>query len=369
MLLLSNYFLWNLSFFSLISYLTFILSTILYTLPILKTLIHSKKNKINFEYITGFDLYWIFFTFIFIFFLINFFWSGPIVSSWFGHIFFSPFQNKIFYLIILIFLSIIFVYSTIFYFSCREIFDYIIIIFSFFYWILFLFFSNSLITFIFFIEILSTLIFLLIVTSTFSTTYYYNNLNLNLHSYFNNTTPFFFSQMLLTFFWISLISSLNLFFFLILFYIKFFTLDWYFFEYIFIYLTFTASNKDFFFFLFIWLNFLFCVFLKCGLVPFYFWKPIFFKGLPIHSLFFYITFFYFFIFLFLIYLLTINLGEIFFFFLNINIFLFLIGFAFLLFILCEAYYIKTFLALSSILNTLFVFLTLLSNQQIDFFFY
>jgi len=34
------------------------------------------------------------------------------------------------------------------------------------------------------------------------------------------------------------------------------------------------------------------------------------------------------------------------------------GVLLLMFILCEAYYLKTFLALSSILNTLFVFLAL-----------
>jgi hypothetical protein len=86
-------------------------------------------------------------------------------------------------------------------------------------------FTNDIFNLYVFIEILSTLITLLLITSTFSTTYFYNNLNLNLHNYFNNTTPFFFVQMLMYFFWISLISSLNLFFFLILFYIKFLTFD------------------------------------------------------------------------------------------------------------------------------------------------
>ena len=239
----------------------------------------------------------------------------------------------------------------------------------FFFWIHFIFFANTIFTFIFFIEIISTLISLLIITSVFSTTYFYNNLNLNFHNYFNNTTPFFFVQMLLYFFWISLVSSLNLFFFLILFYLKFLTFDWFFFEFIFIYIINVSDLKDIFFIVIIWFNLLFCIFLKCGLVPFYFWKPIFFKGMPTHSLFFYILFFYFFIFLFFLIFFLSYLSEIFYFFIGVNICILLTGFFILLFILCEAYYLKAFLALSSILNTLFVFLALNGTSTFDFNFY
>jgi hypothetical protein len=124
-----------------------------------------------------------------------------------------------------------------------------------------------------------------------------------------------------------------------------------------------------FFIVFVWFNFLFCIFLKCGLVPFYFWKPVFFKGIPFHALFFYIFFFYFFLFLYFIYFFLIYMNDIFFFFIYVNIIILIIGFFVLLFILCEAYYIKAFLALSSILNTLFVFLALNSINISDFFFY
>ena len=63
----------------------------------------------------------------------------------------------------------------------------------------------------------------------------------------------------------------------------------------------------------------------------------------------------------------IYLNEIFYFFISINIVLLLFGFFILLFILCEAYYLKAFLAMSSILNTLFVFLALNSTNISDFF--
>jgi hypothetical protein len=174
---------------------------------------------------------------------------------------------------------------------------------------------------------------------------------------------------LMYFFWISLVTSLNLFFFLILLFLKFSTFDWYLIEFIFFYITLTNEIKDLFFIFFIWFNFLFSIFLKCGLVPFYFWKPIFFKGMTIQLLFFYIFFFYFFLFLFILKIILLSLNEIFFFFIFVNIFLLLIGFVFLFFILCEAYYIKAFFALSSIINTLFVFLAVNSTNFLNIIFF
>jgi hypothetical protein len=46
----------------------------------------------------------------------------------------------------------------------------------------------------------------------------------------------------------------------------------------------------------------------------------------------------------------------------------MLGFLLLLFILAEAFYLKTFLALSSILNTLFVFLALSGTNLTDLIF-
>ncbi len=363
--------LWSFSYFFIYIYTIVIFSIILYLIPSLKDIISYNKFKknTNFEYLTGFDLFWLFLTPFFIFLIINFSWSSLIISAWFGNLIFSSFQYKISFLVLFIFYVVLNIYLTSFYFSSKEIYDYFITCFNFFFWVLFLFSSNTIFTFIFFIEILSTLIMLLLITSSFSTTYFYNNLNLNLHNYFNNTTPFFFIQMLIYFFWISLISSLNLFFFLILFYLKFLTFDWFIVEFIFFYIINLSNFKDFFFIFFVWFNLIFSIFLKCGLVPFYFWKPIFFKGMPLHSLLFYILFFYFFIFLFFIYFFLIYLNDIFYFFISINILILLIGFFILLFILCEAYYLKAFLAMSSILNTLFVFLTFNSTNLIDFIFF
>jgi hypothetical protein len=361
--------LWSFTYFFSHIYIILIFSCIIYIIPSVKEIISQNKikNNNNFFYVTGLDLYWILITPLFLFLLLNIIWVNFTASAWFGNIVFAKFQFKISFLILFFYLIILTAYATSFYFSSKLIYDYVLVNFNFFFWLYFIFTSNSVFTVIFFIEILSTLIFLLIISSTFSTTFFYNNLNLNLHNYFSSTTPFFFIQILMFFFWISLLSSLNLFLFLILFYLKFLTLDWFLFEFIFLYVIELNEVKDVFFLSLIWFNLLFSLFLKCGLAPFYFWKPTFFKGIPLHALFFYISFFYFFIFIFFIFFILEYLNEIFFFFINVNIVLLLLGLFVLLFILCESYYLKTFLALSSVLNTLFVFLTINSTATLDFF--
>lgn len=285
---------------------------------------------------------------------------------WFGHLIFSSFQLKITYLVTFTFTLIWIAYASSFYYSSQEVFDYTIVTYSFFMWTVFLFYSNNIFTVIFFIEILSTLITLLLITSVFSSTYFYNNLSLTNHSYFNQSTPFSFLQTLMFFFWISLVSSLNLFLFLTVFYLKFLTFDWFTLEAIFYYVVSISNLKSIFLTSLVWFSFLFCIFLKCGLVPFYFWKPIFFKGIPLHALFFYIVFFYFFIFYFFIYFLLIYLSELFYFNIFINLVMLTTGLVFLVFIICESYYIKSFLAMSSILNTLLVFLSMSSSSIIDY---
>ena len=84
-----------------------------------------------------------------------------------------------------------------------------------------------------------------------------------------------------------------------------------------------------------------------------------------HALFFYIFFFYFNIFLFFIYFLLVYLNELFYFNIFVNLILLCMGLVLLLFIICESYYVKAFLAMSSILNTMFIFLAMSSFCIVD----
>jgi len=363
--------LWSFSFFFVLTYITLILSVISYILPIVTsyTKYTLSKNKSNFSFINGFDLIFVYSTpYILLLLLLNI-WVAPSISSWFGHIVFTSFQIKISYLIFINFIVSIILFSTTTYFSSREIYDYIIVTFSFCYWIIMLFASNSIFTTIFVIEVLSTLIFLLIITSTFSSTFFYRNVNLSFGHIFQQTTPYAYLQSILYFFWISLISSLNLFLFFLLLYTKLLTLDWYLMEYIFLYFIQVNTLKEIFTLGIAWLIMIFCIFLKCGIVPLFIWKPTFFKGIPIYTLFFYICFFYFFLFLFIIHFLTSYFSSIFYFFSIITFIFVLFGLICLFFIICESYYFKAFMAISSILNSLLVILALSTTHNVDIYFW
>jgi hypothetical protein len=357
--------------FIILFYFFFLTSILIYILPIAKNIsnfVKLKKNSSTFEYISGFDIYLLTFLPIFLSLILTLVWTFPITSIWFGNLIISSLQIKLSYLIFLFAFIILCSLTLFIYFNSREVYDFFLVLINFIFWLFVIFFSNNFFSLIFLIEITSTLIFLMFVTSTFSSNYFYNNLNLNIYNYFNNSSPLFFIQAVIFFFWTSLLSSLNLFLSLIFFYIKFFTLEWGLLESVFFYFTNTSNIKDLIFLNFVWYNFLFCFFLKCGIVPFYFWKPSFFKGLAIHFLYIYIVLFYFLLLLLILIFFIFYLNEIFYFFIATNAILTLIGFLVLFFILSEAFYIKTFLAISSTLNTLFIFLSLNSTSLIDFFF-
>ena len=300
--------------------------------------------------------------------LINFSWSSVDISAWFGHVIFASFQSKSFTLLNLSFLIFLGVFTQTTYFSSKEIYDFSITTFSFFYWLFLLFCSNSIFSTIFVIEVLSTLILLLIITSTFSSAYFYRNTNLSFGHLFQQTTPFSYIQSILYFFWVSLISSLNLFLFCLFFYILILTFDWYLIEHIFNYFILNSSSKEILTLSLSWYVLTFCIFLKCGVAPLYIWKPTFFKGIPFYTVFTYVCLFYFFLFLFIIHMLTSYFAEVYYFYSVVSVIFILVGLLMLLSFICETFYLKSFLAVSSLLNSLFVFIAIISPHNIDIMF-
>lgn len=355
---------WSLTFFFFITYTTLITSLMLYVIPALSNNLNMSSTKIKniSDFINGIDIFWIASALYSGIILISILWISPSFSIWFGHLIVSPFQLKITYFIIFYFFLLLLVFSSTTYFSSREIYDYLITIISFLYWIILLFHANSVFTVIFIVEVLSSLIFLFLVTSTFSTGFFYRNTNLSFGTFFQNSTPFMYLQSIIFFFWMSLLSSLNLFIFLIFLYLKLFTFDWFLIEFVTNFILNTSSLNEIIALAMVWFILMFSLFLKCGIAPLYIWKPTFFKGIPYYTLFFYINFFYFFIFLFIISFLSIYLSELFYYFILVNLLFILGGLLMLLSILCETYYLKSFLAMSSILNSLIVFLALSSSH-------
>ena len=363
--------LWSFSFFFFMSYLFLVTSVIIYLIPIVSTFTKytSTKTKSYFSFINSWDFFYILTTPVVLITLSLLLWVSPSFTAWFGHVVFSGFQLKISFFILFNFLVYTIVFTSVNYFTSREIYDYTIVTINFLYWIILLFFSNTIFTVIFLIEVIGALLFLLIITSTFSTSFFYRNLNLNYGHLFQNSTPYSYLQSILYLFWISLISSLNLFVFILFLYLKLLTFDWYLIEHIFLYFLSSNTFKDIFSLSLGWFIILFCVFVKCGITPFYIWKPTFFKGIPVYTLFFYITFFYFHFYLFIINFLVIYLAEIFYFYLAVFWLFILLGLITLIIIISESYYLKVFLAISSILNSLLVFLALTSPHVMDTLFY
>lgn len=363
---------WSFCLFFTFTYLTLLFSLIVYLIPIsnyTNTLTVRNSRKTLFYLVSGGELSYFFFLPIFLIFLLNVSWSSSDISSWFGHLIFSSSQGKVIYLVLIMFSLVLIMFLTTTYFSSQEIYDFFITKLNFMYWLTILFFSNSIFTVMFVIEVLSTLIFLLITTSVFSTSFFYKNTALNSGNFLHNTSPYSFLQSLLFFFWVSLISSLNLFVFIILLYTNLVTFDWFLLEVIFYYYTLVSGSLDVAFLGLVWFVIVFSIFLKCGIAPLFIWKPTFFKGISFSTLAFYIVFFYFLIFLFFINFMLTYLHELFFYYSFVVLLFIVLGLLTLFFILCESFFIKTFFAVSSILNSLLVILAMTAVHNLDITFF
>lgn len=280
-------------------------------------------------------------------------------SFWYSHITFSSFQLKIIYLILLSYFLTLSLLLRLSLSLSDDKLDFILSTTNLFYWIMFIFMTNNLFTFIFIVEILSISVMLLNTTSIF----YENNLNQksnfsNNYAFFLNL-PYFKVNSLLLYFWVSFIASTNLFIFLYLYIYYFLTLDLVLSEVVLSYLKVTWGVFSFLPYLFTWSVFLISIFVKCGLVPFFMWKPNFFKGISFKYLFVYITFYYFFTLIFILNFVFVELVEYVSIFIIGSVILLISGLLIILTQLYSVTYIKSFLAYSSILNSLLVFTLLL----------
>lgn len=299
--------------------------------------------------------------------LLVFTWTSPVVNTWFGHLIFGHFQYSITFSILFSFFITWYIYLTSVVFNTKEVYDYVISTYNFLIWTVVLFYANNTFTIIFIIETLSILTTLVLVTSPVSSFYFSNPKDLYSNLYFSNSTPLTFLSTLVFFFWMSLVSSLMLFVFLIFFYTRFLTFDFVLVESILNYIVTVSTVKDVLLILLSTFLFILVMFFKSGVVPLYVWKPVFFKGMPLHVIFFYICFFYYFLLLFFIYFLIVYLNDLTYYNSLLLVLLSLVGTLFLAIVLIEAFYLKSFLAMSSILNTLIIFLALGSISTCTFF--
>jgi hypothetical protein len=356
---------WSFLCFGPLCYGTLVTTLVLYLLPLSATQYNSLTSSYtqsSFKLISGHDVYYVVLYSIVLFFALWNAWLSCSFSSWFGHLSVTGFQLKLAMLAWFVFAIAYYIDCSSSYFSSRDAYDSAITKLSINFWLSLIFLSNSIITTIFIIEVMSALLFLLITTSVYSTNFYYRNLDFSSYNYFQNSMPYTFINSIIYFFWTSLISSLNLFLFTIYLYTTLMSLDWYLIEHVFCYYISVSSSKELFSVGAVWFIMVFSILLKCGIAPFFIWKPSFFKGLPLNTLFFYIVVFYFAIFIFFIHFLSSYM----FYFSNtysyVMLSVLLVGILTLLSVLFESFYIKSFLAVSSILNSLLVFLALSSTH-------
>ena len=372
MFLMNSSLIWSISVFAPTIYIMLVLSFLLYSLPLLSATSNFSTNSNNsttFSFVSGNYVANIVVFTLSMLLLNTISWSSSELTAWFGHIIFSSFQLKSQLVIFFSFVSVLYLLSSVTYFSSREIYDFIITMVNMYYWISLLFAANSIITMIFIIEVQSALLFLLLVTSSFSSAFYYRNTDLSDYNFFSNSIPAAFVQSIMYFFWISLIGSLNLFLFTIFLYQKLFSFGWFLLEHVFYYLVVSSTYKEMFTIGLTWSIFLFSLLTKCGIAPFFIWKPTFFKGIGLHTIIFYICFYYYCLFIFFIHLLSSYFHYLTYYYTYILLTLVIVGMLVLLTILCETYYVKSFLAVSSILNSLLVLLSIASAPNSDLLFF
>ena len=240
-----------------------------YVLPVLSTSTRylNFKNSAGSDVVNGFDYIPVLIMFIVFPLTAVLLWSAPSVSVWFGHLVITNFQIKMQFFIFAIFSLVLTTLVLNFYFSTQEVYDYVITLYGFLYWISLLFYANSLFTVIFTIEVLSSLVFLYLVVSTFSSAFFYRNIDLSFGNFFNTQMPYNHLKSIIFYFWVSLISSLNLFFFIILLYTKLLTFDWYVLEYVLSFFITTNSFKSILGLGVIWFILIMSIFLKCAIAP------------------------------------------------------------------------------------------------------
>jgi hypothetical protein len=356
---------WGIFFLTVISYLLIVFSISTYLVSLFFDLRYVKNLSRSSKYvnISGNSSIPFLFSFLLLLLLWTSLWSGPCVTSCFGHLMFSSFERKILMLITVSFLLYLVVYLSGSDFSNLQSFDYLITLYHLTYWLFFLFMSTNILTTAFVIEVLTSLIMLLLVTSfncsTYSSQDSLRSTKVSMVKIFNTT----YLYTILTFFWTSLISTLILFLFVILFYSKYFTMDWSLIDTLSSYFL----NCSLFFELssisFSWSFVILSIFIKCAITPFYFWKINFFKGMSVSLLFYYISVFYFILFFYFLYLIVTLFTDLLFF--NLFLFMLIVLLSTVLtpFILYETLNIKSFLALSSIMNSSLLLLVVLSNSS------
>ncbi len=318
---------------------------------------NDKLRKFNFSR-TFSNRIFIYYSLIYIYIIIfNFtIFKGNISFFWWQHLFID--NTNINILIITFFMALLTIYSMYFYTRSYKKVNY-----NFFFslanliiCLTLLFFSNTLFTFFFLIETMSLLMFYKLSSSRFINYSLQSTLSKLKNKPYSFITKSYLNMIFFSY-WTAFFSSVFFVYSIINLTLYFGTTEWFLINHIlrtsslFIY-------KDYFIvFYSLAILILVAFLLKTGLTPFHFYKIELYKGIPYTAILFYNTFYFFFYFLFFLYLIFYNLQELYIIYSSYSIYLIVIASLYIISLLFNLNYIKTFFAYSTIINSLmFIFL-------------
>lgn len=336
---------------------------IIYNLLICIIILNLYKliNQVNIIVTSTQLKYWTCYLLIF-FYIYNLNSIGPVSVFFFNKLYITSSYNNFFFLNIIVLYLLINLIFTINFSLIKLNYNILIYVILLMNLLTILFLITNLFTLIFIIELISIILFILLTIFNNYNIINFNYENLTNYIISNNTIkPTYQFYSLILFFWISFITSINFFFYIIYFIYYINTFDLVFIDYLVLYTNLTITTNTNFHIYFLFLGFLINWFLKLGLVPFFFWKPNVFKGLAFYFLLIYIFYFYFIFLLYTVYLFIFFFNELVNFIIFGTILLIYFGLIFLILFLFEITNIKVFLAYSSILNTLLIFIILFFN--------
>lgn len=365
---LSHSALWGAFFPSLTFYILIVQSSFLYYLSVVQesTFSSSSKNSTSFKYVDGHSISPLLYFLPAMLLLIALTWTGPSVVSGFGHLLFTSFERKMVMFVLVVFILYLLVTLPSLFFSNASSYDFVLTLHHLTTWLSFLFLVSNILSLSFVIEVLTGLITLLLVTS--HSPCYHSGYSGAMDSSPNGSAapmPSTYLFSLLVFFWTSLVTTLTLFLFLLITYVKFLTVDWSLVTLLADYMISFSVSSEISSLSFTWLLGLLCILLKCAMVPFFLWKPTFFKGMALPTLFYYIFVFYFVLFLFFMNFLMGLFSELLFFNLSFLLLALIASAAILPGILYETLNLKAFFAISSIMNSVIVLFMLLNFNSVS----
>lgn len=318
------------------------------------------KNINRFAHYSFFIKINLFLMLFFILFFVTF--RGEIDYFWWNHFKFSNFTFDIIILLLLVNFLFVFILGIIKYNFNIGKFDYFFALLNLANFLPLMFLVNTFFTFFFVLEVNSCLIFYKFVVSKI---WYNGSKSDSFNNYLSlkRLLPKNYLNMLFFQYWAAFFSSVMITFVLIFFMYLYGTTEW------FILNIFNKMSMKYYMLNFFFNNIIVCsvilfaFLIKIGFTPVQLYKIEIYKGIPYISIFFYTTYYFLAFFLFFVLLLTFYLNSYLIYWWGLLLFILCVGGIYVLSLLFDVNYIKSFFAYSSVVNSL-GFITLVSAMLI-----